>query len=222
MVLQFVRNLHFSSGRISARIYTRIDSLLNSMRANTFPGMERSEIPQDLLQFCLSFFLKIVTRRESFQTVGTFKFYQASFVLMQSSSSLHPPLLITSGCYSSLIGDFQSRSIEITLVTSSRSGHLHIQCWVELYSMLPTVFYSKLNGSWRSVVKWPFTEIIICRWELAVVLSDSRLSPTQFSCFVKNLWAIRVCKCLQFSCFCQLQFIFEFWASLSEKVTERL
>ena len=57
-----------------------------------------------------------------------------------------PPLLfITSGCSPSESGDFSSQSIEITLLTSSKSEHLCIQCWVGLWSMLSTACCSSVD-----------------------------------------------------------------------------
>ena len=48
MVLQSAQNPHCASNRISS---TRVDSLLSSMQANLFPGMERRKILWALLQF---------------------------------------------------------------------------------------------------------------------------------------------------------------------------
>ena len=44
---------------------------------------------------------------------------------------------------------------EITLVTSSRSGHLHIQCWVGLRSMLSTACCFTVDGQLNSVQRGP-------------------------------------------------------------------
>ena len=66
--------------------------------------------------------------------------------LLSTSTSPLLPLLITSGCSFSVPGDSPSRSIDITLLILSRSGHLNIQCWVDLTSMLSTTCGSTLES----------------------------------------------------------------------------
>ena len=68
-----------TSGRKSS---ARLDSLLNSIQANTFPGIERNKIPQLFPQSHLSPFLKMMTSWLFFQSTGTSKFSQASFMMV--------------------------------------------------------------------------------------------------------------------------------------------
>ena len=135
--------------------------------------MERSKIPQQLLsQSHLSLFLKMVTSYVSFQSAGTSMFSQVSFIMVQSSlTNLLSPLLITSRC-SPFVPDFLSKSIKITLLTSSGSGYMHIQCWVGLYSMMSTECCSTVDSLLNSVTKWSFHMARSLCFSVIIVLSS--------------------------------------------------
>ena len=79
MVPQCVRNPH---GASCSKSSARVDSLLSRVGANTFLCMEKNKIPRSLPKFCLSPFLKMVTSWASFQSAGTFKFSQMSFMMV--------------------------------------------------------------------------------------------------------------------------------------------
>ena len=79
----------------------------------------------------------------------------------------------------------------------------------------------------NSVAKWSFHLARNSCFSVIIVLLSATcscfgwftLGPHKLSCFSETFQIIRVFKCLQFSRFCQLPFIFEFSASLSEKLT---
>ena len=66
-------------------------------------------------------------------------------------------------------------------------GHLYIQCWVGLNSMLSAGRCFTVDSSLGSVVRWSFLLVKSSCRGLAVFLGGLLLVSTQLLCFGKNL-----------------------------------